>query len=82
MAEQLTLKGGSIANWQISNALGAVFNNYSQAGIGYDTFILNSLTLTDASLSKRVHIQVQNIFGRKLLISIRLMSRHSIRKTR
>ena len=61
----LTLKGGSIVNWQISNALGAVDNNYSQAGIGYDTFILNSLALTDASLSKRVHIQVKNIFGEK-----------------
>jgi autotransporter-associated beta strand protein len=59
-AHNLTLKGGSIVNWQISNALGAVDNIYSQAGIGYDTFILNSLLLTDASLSKRIHIKVQN----------------------
>ena len=59
-AHNLTLKGGSIVNWQISNALGAVDNIYSQAGIGYDTFILNSLLLTDASLSKRIRIKVQN----------------------
>ena len=59
-ARNLTLKGGSIVNWQISNASGAVDNIYSQAGIGYDTFILNSLLLTDASLSKRIHIKVQN----------------------
>jgi hypothetical protein len=52
-------------NWQISNAAGAVYNNYSQAGTGYDTFILSSLALTDASLSKRVHVQVKNIFGQK-----------------
>ena len=56
----LTLKGGSVVNWQISNAVGAVDNIYNQAGIGYDTFILNSLLLTDASLSKRIHIKVQN----------------------
>ncbi|MEI6121191.1 MAG: autotransporter-associated beta strand repeat-containing protein, partial [Opitutae bacterium] len=61
----LTLKGGSIVNWQISNALGAVNNTYTLAGSGYDTFILNSLALTDASLSKRVHVQVKNIFGEK-----------------
>jgi len=63
-AHNLTLKGGSIVDWQISNAAGAVDADYSQAGIGYDTFILNSLALTDASL-KRVHINVKNIFGEK-----------------
>ena len=50
----LTLKGGSIVNWQIKNAAEA-------EGIGYDTFIINSLALTDASLSKRVHVNVKNI---------------------
>ena len=64
-AHNLTLKGGSVVNWQISNALGAANNIYTLAGSGYDTFILNSLALTDASLSKRVHIQVKNIFGEK-----------------
>ncbi|MEI6283671.1 MAG: autotransporter-associated beta strand repeat-containing protein [Opitutae bacterium] len=64
-AHNLTLKGGSIVNWQISNALGAVNNIYTLAGSGYDTFVLNSLALTDAALSKRVHIQVKNIFGEK-----------------
>jgi|GEM_PF-2813170 len=48
----LTLKGGSIVNWQISDAS-------LSAGSGYDTFILNSLVLTDISLSKRV-IHVKN----------------------
>jgi MYXO-CTERM domain-containing protein len=56
----LTLKGRSSINWQIKNALGAVDGDYIQAGIGYDTFIVNSLLLTDASLSKRIHIKVQN----------------------
>ncbi|MBJ7494295.1 MAG: autotransporter-associated beta strand repeat-containing protein [Opitutales bacterium] len=55
----LTLKGGSIVNWQISDASGAANNDYSLAGSGYDTFILNSLVLTDISLSKRV-IHVKN----------------------
>jgi len=59
----LTLKGRSIVNWQISNALGAVDGNYSQAGVGYDTFIVTSLLLTDASLSKRIRVNVKNIFG-------------------
>ena len=59
----LTLKGGSLVNWQITDATGAAINNFSKAGTGYDTFILNSLSLTDASLSKRIHVQVQNIFG-------------------
>jgi MYXO-CTERM domain-containing protein len=50
----LTLKGGSIVNWQISDDTAA-------AGIGYDTFILNTLLLTDASISNRVHIKVKSI---------------------
>ena len=55
----LTLKGGSSVNWQMSDATGP-------AGIGYDTFILNTLLLTDASLSNRVTIHVRkNIFGDK-----------------
>ena len=58
----LTLKGGSIVNWQISDATGAVGNDYSQRGIGYDTFILNSLALTDASVSP-VRIKVKNVAG-------------------
>jgi hypothetical protein len=58
----LTLKGGSIVNWQISDATGAVGNDYSQRGIGYDTFILNSLALTGASLSP-VRIKVKNVAG-------------------
>jgi MYXO-CTERM domain-containing protein len=61
----LTLKGGSVVNWQISNAVGAVDNIYNQAGIGYDTFILNSLLLTDASLSNPIHIKVKNISRQK-----------------
>lgn len=56
----LTLKGGSIVNWQITNAAGAVDKNYNLAGSGYDTFILNSLALTDASLSKRIRVNVKN----------------------
>jgi autotransporter-associated beta strand protein len=55
----LTLKGGSIVNWQISDASGAANNDYSLAGSGYDTFILNSLVLTDISLSKRI-IHIKN----------------------
>jgi autotransporter-associated beta strand protein len=58
----LTLKGGSIVNWQISDATGAVGNDYTQRGIGYDTFILNSLALTDASVSP-VRIKVKNVAG-------------------
>jgi autotransporter-associated beta strand protein len=61
----LTLKRGSVVNWQISNAVGAVDNIYSQAGIGYDTFILNSLLLTDASLSNPIHIKVKSVSGQK-----------------
>jgi autotransporter-associated beta strand protein len=47
----LTLKGGSIVNWQMSDATGT-------AGIGYDTFILNTLLLTDASVSNRVTVHI------------------------
>ncbi len=57
----LTLKGGSIVNWQISDASGAtVAGDYRQAGIGYDTFIVNSLLLTDASISKRIRVNVKS----------------------
>jgi autotransporter-associated beta strand protein len=55
----LTLQGGSTVNWQISDATGAVDKDYAQRGIGYDTFILNSLVLTGA-LGNPVHIKVQN----------------------
>jgi autotransporter-associated beta strand protein len=58
----LTLQGGSIVNWQISDATGAVDKDYSLRGIGYDTFILNSLALTGA-LGNPVHIKVTNISG-------------------
>ena len=58
----LTLQGGSIVNWQISDATGAVDKDYSLRGIGYDTFILNSLVLTGA-LGNPVHIKVTNISG-------------------
>jgi autotransporter-associated beta strand protein len=63
----LTLKGGSVVNWQLHNALGAIDKNYSLAGTGYDTFILNSLALTDASLSKRIHVLVKNIDGEQAI---------------
>ena len=47
----LTLKGGSIVNWQMSD-------DRDIAGIGYDTFILNTLLLTDASVSNRVTVHI------------------------
>ena len=57
---QLTLKGGSSVNWQIGDATGAtIAGDYSQAGVGYDTFILDSLVLTDISPLKRI-IHVKN----------------------
>jgi hypothetical protein len=43
-------------NWQMTDATGI-------AGIGYDTFIIDSLALTDATLSNRVTVHVKNIFG-------------------
>ena len=58
----LTLRGGSIVNWQLSNAAGAANNNHDLAGTGYDTFILNSLLLTDASLNP-ITIRVMSLSG-------------------
>ena len=62
--EFLNLKGGSIVEWQISNAMGAA-DNVNYAGVGWDSFIGDRLLLTDASLSNRVHIKVKNIVGEK-----------------
>jgi hypothetical protein len=58
----LTLRGGSVVNWQLSDAAGAANNNHALAGIGYDTFILNSLALTDASLN-RITVRVMSVSG-------------------
>ena len=61
-ANNLTLRGGSIVNWQLSNAAGAANNNHDLAGTGYDTFILNSLLLTDASLNP-ITVRVMSVSG-------------------